>query len=362
MKRILVILLAMCCTLLSACSLLPPEESIRVAPMIPESDSIVYETIPVERMDMVLTKTVSCAYSSLSTEQLLFEAEGLTFDRYYVQLGDRVTAGQLLAELDMSDIDEQLSALRLDLSLLELQIDALEEDRALALERRKILMEGNSAEELAAALKEVNAQFDRRAQSLKDEVYLVKLQIQEWEAEIPKRQLWAGIDGVVHYLYDYSKDPTGSKIGPRAIRLVDPDKTFFVASTDLWQYLEMGQTFSLFGNMSFYNLTVIPASELGLEETERVEGQTADVYFRPDKTVAGMEVGDASTIRVVLDSREDVLAVPAKAVTTVAGQSVIYYVNEDGMRAYKPVETGLVADGMVEILSGLEEGEFIIAE
>jgi hypothetical protein len=37
MKRILVFLLAATLLLLSACSLLPPEESIRVAPVIPEN-------------------------------------------------------------------------------------------------------------------------------------------------------------------------------------------------------------------------------------------------------------------------------------------------------------------------------------
>ena len=63
---------------------------------------------------------------------------------------------------------------------------------------------------------------------------------------------------------------------------------------------------------------------------------------------------------MLLDYRDNALVVPAKAVTTVAGQTVVYYVDEDGLRAYKPVETGLAANGMVEILSGLEEGEAII--
>lgn len=359
MKRILVILLAVSCLLLSACSLLPPEESIRVAPIIPESDSIVFETTAVERMDLKLYSTVNCTYVSQCTENLLFEAAGLTFDRYFVELGDRVTAGQLLAQLDMSDIQQRLSQLQLELSLLELEVDALEEDRALALERKKILMEGSSPEDLQQALAEVSSQFDRRSQSLKDEIYLVKLQIQECEAEIPKRQLRAGIDGTVHYLYDYSKDPTGGKAA-RTIRLVDPDKTYFVAETDLWPYLAVGEVFSLWMDTIQYDITVIPAGDLGLTEDERVEGSKVHVYFRADKTVVDAEVGDTSHFAVLLDYRDNALVVPTKAVTTVAGQTVVYYVDEDGLRAYKPVETGLAANGMVEILSGLEEGEAII--
>lgn len=359
MKRISVFLLAISCLLLSACSLLPPEESIRVAPIIPENDSIVFETTAVERMDLKLYSTVTCYYASQRTENLHFEATGLTFDRYFVELGDRVTAGQLLAQLDMSDIQQRLSQLQLELSMLELEVNALEEDRALALERKKILMEGSSPEDLQQALAEVNKQFDRQGQSLKDEVYLVKLQIQECETEIPQRQLRAGIDGTVHYLYDYSKDPTGGKAA-RTIRLVDPDKTYFVAETDLWPYLEVGEVFSLWMNTNQYNITVIPAGDLGLPEDERVEGSKVHVYFRADRTVVDAEVGDSSLFGVVLDYRDNALVVPAKAVTTVAGQTVVYYVDENGMRAYKPVETGLEANGMVEILSGLEEGEAII--
>lgn len=360
MKRILVFLLAATLLLLSACSLLPPEESIRVAPVIPENESIEFNTTTVERIDMVLSHNIICTYDSQGYERLLFDAEGIAFDRYYVQLGDRVTKGQLLAELDMSDINARLTELRLDLSLLELQVSALEEDRALALERRKILMEGSSAEELAQALAEVNEQYDRRGRSFKDEMYLIDLQIKECEAEIPKRQLRAGIDGVVSYLYDFSQDPTGKKV-VNAIRLVDPDQTFFRAETDLWPYLEVGKTFYILAGREICYITVVPAAELGFEEEERVEGADAKVYFQADRIITDLKVGEHSTITVVMETREKTLAIPVKALTTVGGQTMVYYVDEEGMRACKPVETGIIANGMVEILSGLEEGETIIS-
>ena len=75
-----------------------------------------------------------------------------------------------------------------------------------------------------------------------------------------------------------------------------------------------------------------------------------------------LEDGDRGTLTLTLDSREDVLMVPESAVTTANGESIVYYQDAEGMKAYKPVETGLVANGMVEILSGLSEGESVIAE
>jgi multidrug efflux pump subunit AcrA (membrane-fusion protein) len=73
-----------------------------------------------------------------------------------------------------------------------------------------------------------------------------------------------------------------------------------------------------------------------------------------------MEVEDIGSITVSLGSRQNVLAVPSKAISHVGDQTVVYYLDEDGLRTYKPIETGFVANGMTEILSGLEEGEIVI--
>lgn len=360
MKRTLTFLLVLSFLLLSACSLLPQEESIRVAPIIPEHEAVSYTTATVERIDMELKGTVRCSYTSVNLESLSFGTSDVAFNRYYVQLGDRVKAGQLLAELDMRDINEALTQLRLDLSLIDLQVKALEEDRALALERKKILMEGSSAEDLKAALAEVNQQFDQRKQSFSDEIYFINLQIQEWEDQIPARQIRAGIDGVIRFLYDFSKDSTGSKLKGSAIRIADPDNAYFKASTNLWPYITPGQTFLLHDDIYTYSIVAVSETELGLAPIDRVEGRSADVFFLPQESIVSMEVEDIGNITVSLGSRQNVLAVPSKAISHVGEQTVVYYLDGEGMRAYKPVETGFVANGMTEILSGLEEGETII--
>ena len=92
-----------------------------------------------------------------------------------------------------------------------------------------------------------------------------------------------------------------------------------------------------------------------------MEGTDAKVYFQADRIITDLKVGEHSTITVVMETREKTLAIPVKALTTVGGQTMVYYVDEEGMRACKPVETGIIANGMVEILSGLEEGETIIS-
>ena len=65
-------------------------------------------------------------------------------------------------------------------------------------------------------------------------------------------------------------------------------------------------------------------------------------------------------ITIVLDSRTDVLKIPASAGSTINGEEIVYYPNEEGMKAYKPVKTGMRAGDMIEVISGLTEGESII--
>ena len=42
------------------------------------------------------------------------------------------------------------------------------------------------------------------------------------------------------------------------------------------------------------------------------------------------------------------------------GRKIVYYVQENGLKTYKDVTTGLETDGKVEIIDGLTEGEYVI--
>ena len=120
--------------------------------------------------------------------------------------------------------------------------------------------------------------------------------------------------------------------------------------------------FIITANKKEYEAVVASEAELGIQEQEKTEGKAAYVYLLLKTPAFDLEDGDRGTFTLVLDSRKDVLMVPEKAVTTANGQSIVYYQNEEGLKAYKPVETGLVANKMVEIISGLAEGESVIAE
>ena len=48
--------------------------------------------------------------------------------------------------------------------------------------------------------------------------------------------------------------------------------------------------------------------------------------------------------------------------TTVNDRKIVYVEDENGIRGVRDVETGLVTDKYIEIVSGLKEGDSVIVE
>ena len=65
-------------------------------------------------------------------------------------------------------------------------------------------------------------------------------------------------------------------------------------------------------------------------------------------------------VRLTLDRREDVLLLPERAVFTGGEQSYVYQEDATGLKSALEVQCGLRGGSYIEIVSGLEEGEYVI--
>ena len=72
-------------------------------------------------------------------------------------------------------------------------------------------------------------------------------------------------------------------------------------------------------------------------------------------------VGSTVTGAIETSTRNNVLQVPARAVTTTNGASTVKVRNK-GRTETRTVKTGLTANGMVEITDGLKEGEQVVID
>ncbi|MBE5767334.1 MAG: biotin/lipoyl-binding protein [Clostridiales bacterium] len=347
--------------MLSGCGLLPTEETPRTAPVVSSYEQETYTTVAVQRGDMILSDTVNCSYVPLQSVNLNFDIGGEKIDEIFVEVGATVTKGQLLAQLNLDDLEEQIVSAKIDIERLNLQIAHLESELALELRRCEINGADMSAADLQLLIDETNARFASQRIALDDSLYLQTLKLDTLQTELEGRQIRAPFDGIVTYVREYEAGATSVRT-ERAVTIADASLSLFRAETIRWQYFHPGDEYDIIVGDAIYPAVVASEEDLGIQPQEKVEGRLGYIYFVLKEPAFGLDSDTRGSLTLLMDERRDVLHLPVDAVVTSEGKSIIYYVREDGLKAYKDVTVGLVANRRIEIVSGLEEGEHVIVD
>lgn len=372
------ILLILVAAMLSACRLLPEEETLPPMPVIYDYEVQAYDYVTVMRGDLVTSETVRVTYVLTQTQHLSFPVEGLYIDTVSVTEGQQVKKGDLLATLELESLQPQLTAQRYEVNVLykekkhlgqtlelelagydamlrsverelqQLQTDVPEEDVSAVREKIDALLQQKGALERDRAAAQSN--YDAKADALDASLYVASLRLQELESALAGRQLIAGIDGVVTYLRDVEEGQRSVK-DQRFITISDLASAAFTAEAKYADYFPVGTDVVISCNGKEYEATVAEATE-----------PEASVYFQLKQPDPSLSENARGIITVTLEQRTDVLYVQEKAIRTVNGETFVYLLNEDGLRTMRSVTTGLETGKFVEILAGLDEGDRVIAD
>ena len=182
-KIILWVMLAamMCSGLLSGCQLIPKEEELPVAPIIESNEVEEYKQVTVVRKDLVAIDTVNCKYEALQKEDLAFKLGGERIGNVYVQVGQTVEKGDLLAELTHDSLADQIKSQEHQMAVLRMQKSHLQALKTLELARQDAMIA-----DLDAQLEEVNELLEQRTEW--DELWKsYEEQLKQWELDM---ELW----------------------------------------------------------------------------------------------------------------------------------------------------------------------------
>ncbi|MBE5772771.1 MAG: efflux RND transporter periplasmic adaptor subunit [Clostridiales bacterium] len=363
MKGRLLLLFAVLATgaCLSSCGLMPEEEAIRTAPVIADYQKPLYEFATVQRGELSVTEKITCRYVPVKTENLSFALGGELVDKMLVQVGDVVKEGQLLAQLELNGLDEDIARAERYAEECKLQLAFFEQNCDVERRRHEIGWQSLAPADRQAKALALEAGFDLERRKLEDAIEISRLELEALEKALDKRQIRAPFDGTLTYVRDFEKGEA-SEFGVRVIVIADSTTSIFKAETEHWQAFEPGETFTLTISKVPYEVVVVDEASLGLEPREKKEGVRAAVYFTMKEPDFTLEEGDFGSVEVVLEYREDTLHVPKGAIESAEDKTLVFYIREDGLRAYKEVVTGIHNAKRVEILSGLEEGEQIIVD
>lgn len=358
-KILLTILCIASAGLLSSCALLPEEETVRTAPLVRSYVRPEYHTVQVERGDLIEDVKITCNYVPVQTASLSFALDDEFIDRYLVQTGDTVEEGQLLAQLQLGDLESQITTMQNEIAVLELQIEYSEKQYALDLKRLEITTEQMDALERQETIDQAQQAYQRQAQALQDSLTYKQLSLKALQDDLDERQIRAPFGGTITRVAAY-EDGDKSEFGIGVITLVDSTRSIFRASTEHWDRFTPGDHHLITVRRDTYEAVVTTEAELGLAPQVRETGKRGYVYFTLTQPSFELKDGDSGTVEIVLNERLDVLHVPAKAVSEANGQPIVYYLNEDNLKAYKYVQTGTTIDARTEITAGVVEGESLI--
>ncbi len=343
---IIFIILTLC---LCGCFLLPEEAKIPELPLVTPYGGSEFSTAYVTRGDMTLTEKVSCTYSATRSERLSFGLDDEYYGSIFVEAGDYVKAGALVAELDISKLSGEIASVSGEIEKLEIELD--EESKALELALLDEELEGSGSTATSDAKKAAIAYKESSLEILNEKKA-------ELEQKIEARRLYAPISGTVTYVKKITAGMKSAK-NENVVIITDMDSSVFIGATANYAYFTPGQEVTVYSDGAEYAAVYTPAEQLGLDAKIDESGRKT-VYFAITGSEAPAETGAKGTVELFLDERRDVLMIPSRAVFSVDGQTMVYYEDGNGIKSAKEIECGLQAEGYTEIISGLSEGDCVI--
>ena len=327
-----------------------------------EAEEIVYEMAVVTVADVVKTEKVKCVYQQVNDEQVSFSTGGKRIDKVYVEKGDTVKKGQLLATLDTGNAADTMEKLEYQIARNELTLEYLETNQNNELSTIWLnFMYNSGGSESAKKATEANAEqilqrYEYSREDCEDAIALDKKELELLQKEVKQASVYAGMDGTVSFVQS-DLEGSASIEGEVIIRIIDSTECLFaVEDVKYAEYFAADTIVS----MSISSGSGAGSYELVPYRMEEWEDKLLFTIAQEDD--ANIDVGTMGLMKVVLDERKQVLSVPAKAVHVADGRSYVYVLGADNVREVKWIETGLVGDTDAEVLSGLTEGEKVILQ
>ncbi|GAB4217826.1 MAG: efflux RND transporter periplasmic adaptor subunit [Rhodoferax sp.] len=296
--------------------------------------------------------------------------------RVLVDVGDRVHAGQLLAEMDPVDLDQRLSALESGLARAYSALRAAQSQLSDAAARHQLsvrntqrnqdlarqhfisdaaldtkLQEQASAQ---AALQTAQANVDASGQDLarlKAERAALVQQRQSLRLVAPANAMVSARDA-----------EAGSTVvaGQSVLRLLDPDSAWVRLRVDQGRSagLAVGLAARIVLRSQPQAVFAGRVARLEVLADSVTEERIAQVAF--DTQPAGVSVGELAEVTLLLPDTNPALLLPNAAIGHRSGQTGVWRV-EEGKPQWAPVQLGVQdADGQVQVLHGVSAADRVV--
>jgi RND family efflux transporter MFP subunit len=341
-----------------------------------------YQTATVQGGNLTVEISGSGNLALSSTEDLTFEMAGTVLE-VLAEEGDSVEEGQVLARLDTSEWENELTTL--ELNLLQARINL--KNAQLDLERAE---EDTTSDYRALEIDIKELQVKLAKGRLEDAEEALE------EATNASPEVTAPFDGFITNVNVRGGDEV--KKGTVAVTLADPDKfevDILVNEMDISEVEKGGRatlqadaisgisfpaevtyiapTATIQSGVVNYKVTVEVESVSNIAQVSP-SGMTPPQGFTPPAGQGNSSITQAVgafqtvqlregltvTVNIIVDQRTNVLVVPNGAITTQGWQSYVEVLSADGTIERRAIKTGITDYVNTEVTDGLNEGEKVI--
>jgi RND family efflux transporter MFP subunit len=320
------------------------------------------QTAVVTRGDLSLTAAVRGNLEMPDKAYLSFGVTGTVKD-VLVARGDSVEEGQVLARLDAPFLELNVEMAELQVEIAGKQLKAARAQYEIALinleDAGAVPGFGESTEVLEQRVEMARASWE----TAKLNVKMAELNLESAELNLDKARLVAPFDGIVADVNVVEgREVTAAALAGSIIAVVDTtglQMRGFIDELDIAR-VEAGQEVDILldamrdrevkGTVSF--VSPLGTVRLGVVSYETIIALTG--------SQEGLRDGMSATADVIIERHRNVLLIPARAIRGTVDKPAVV-VETDGQYEEREVSLGLTDGINTEVLSGLEEGEKVVA-
>lgn len=294
------------------------------------------QALEIQPRDLSRVITVSNAVEPMRTIRLAARTEGVLTE-VRVEEGDQVRSGQVLARIDVREQQAELA-----------RAQARLQERQATFDRFEQLRERNYVD-LASY------------EAARAELSIAATEVDLWQTRVQFGTVESSIDGTVVARYI---EP-GEAISRHAPLFSIADLSSLV--------VRLGVSELDVGNLRIGDPVVVNVDAVA--QIEQLSGLIRRIFPAaepdsrlitvevelPDALLQGVRPGFLARARLLVERRENALAVPAGAVAESAGEFFVMVVNGDERLERRVIEPGVIRGSWREVVSGLEPGDRVIA-
>ncbi|WP_182301707.1 efflux RND transporter periplasmic adaptor subunit [Cohnella cholangitidis] len=328
---------------ISGCSLLPsePEEEDLSAIELPKiSEKPKYD---VETKTLESTAQGSGKIMSTQEKSLYFTLEGKRLKKLYIKTGDKVEAGQTIAELDVDDLKKSLTREKLAFKRSELDM-------------KKLLRDKDTMDAIEYETQMLT--FEETRQGLVDK-----------QDEIDKAVLTAPFSGTVVSLSVQEGDQI--KAYDTICIVANPSSLIVAADLSKDDLAKIALGMEVRVDINNAGQVKGKVKQLPVPSSDNQNGgngsggkavESVNDYLLIDveKLPKTVNRGTPLSVAVIVNRKENAVVIPLAALRTIGARTYVQVVEDDGSKREVDVEVGQQTSTDAEILNGLTPGQKVV--